>query len=77
MLPQEVGRQRIQMTGVKEKEDPYWKCIEREWSSERLEEERRVESHCKGKEVERENNKCWSQNSGQRVKVSHARSLWR
>lgn len=30
VLPQEVSRQRIQMTGVKEKEDPYRKCIERE-----------------------------------------------
>lgn len=30
VLPQEVRRQRIQMTGVKEKEDPYRKCIERE-----------------------------------------------
>lgn len=30
MLPQEVRRQRIQMPGVKEKEDPYRKYIERE-----------------------------------------------
>lgn len=29
VLPQEVRRQRIHMTGVKEKEDPYRKCIDR------------------------------------------------
>lgn len=40
MLPQEVRRQRIHMTGVRGKEDPYRKCIDRERSSERLEEER-------------------------------------
>lgn len=40
VLPQEVRRQRIHMTGVEEKEDPYRKCIDRERSSERPEEER-------------------------------------
>lgn len=30
-----------------------------------------------GEPLQRENNKYWSQNSSQQVKVSHARSLWR
>lgn len=76
MLPQEQG---IQMTGEKEKEDPYRKCTERESGLQRgLKKREKVgEPLQREKKWKRENKKYWSQRCSQQVQVSRARSLCR